>query len=182
VSETESGKSVCSANTYVSLPHTPVGIFNSAAFSSSCGSLMSRLQDVPCLEEEPLDSGLAGTGALSAQNLKQRCRTKKTKMFDAGFFQYFLRFTVGYALHQIASASFRTFMPSLVRRFVSIFCAWLPEYLSRQFSTKLRFPALINDIGQHACDVITASISLAFPGAICEFVPPSRNCATLARL
>jgi len=48
----------------VSLPHTPVGIFNSAAFSSSCRSLMSGLQDVPCLEEEPLDSGLAGTGAL----------------------------------------------------------------------------------------------------------------------
>ncbi len=62
--ETESGKLVRNANTYVSLPHTPVGIFNSAAFSSSCRSLMSGLQDVPCLEEEPLDSGLAGTGAL----------------------------------------------------------------------------------------------------------------------
>jgi len=67
---------------------------------------MSRLQDVPCLEEKPLDSGLAG----SAQNLKQRCRTEKTKVIDAAFFQYFLRFTVGYAFHQFASASFRTFM------------------------------------------------------------------------
>ena len=173
--ETESGKSVCSANTYVSL-HTPVGIFNSAAFSSSCRSLMSRLQDVSCLEEKPLDSGLAGTGALSAKNLKQRCRTKKTKMIDAALFQHFQRFTVGYAFHQFTSASFCS---SLGATFRLHFFAWLPEYL---ISTKLRFLALTNDIDQHACKVITASISLAFSGAICEFVPPSRNCATLARL
>ncbi len=40
----------------------------------------------------------------------QRCRTKTTKVIDATFFQYFLRFTVGYTFHQFASASFRTFI------------------------------------------------------------------------
>lgn len=70
---------------------------------------MSRLQGVPCLGEGPLHSGLAGTGALGAQNLAQRCRKKPRKVIDAAFFQRFLRFTVGYTFQQFAPANFPTF-------------------------------------------------------------------------